>query len=182
MEEMLSNLCRRMELQLIPLNLHFDYAVSCGSAVCRVDWTRLQAGILNIAASSAQYAHSFGKKDAVLLFRCCRAGEFLRFLLEDDVSLPSDLFTDENSAPQLDESGQPLPFKRIGYRILERAVQEAGGICFLDDRSPGIRIRFQIPVSDELPAFDLHDAPAYYSDASPNNRTDPVRIMLSDLF
>ena len=35
MEEMLSNLCRRMELQLIPLNLRFDYAVSCGSAVCR---------------------------------------------------------------------------------------------------------------------------------------------------
>lgn len=181
-EEMLSSLCRRMELQLIPLNLHFDYAVNCGSAVCRVDWTRLQAGILNIAASSAQYAHSFGKKDAVLLFRCCRAGEFLRFLLEDDVSLFSDLFTDENSALQLDESGQPLPSKRIGYRILERAVQEAGGICFLDDRSPGIRIRFQIPVSDGLPAFDLHDAPAYYSDASPNNRTDPVRIMLSDLF
>lgn len=180
----LLRIMQELDFRLIPAGVRLDYEIDCGNAVCMLDRDRIAIGILNMLAASVRYCRSSGIQNGVFTCRCKEADGELRLLLSDTCSVFSEL----RSAPsaenflKLDVTGELFPLKRVGYEILERAVEDSGGSCLLENSSPGIRILIRLPILEDRPELRVEDEPVYTAQRDMNGRTSLVNIMLADLF
>lgn len=184
MGDYLLRIMQELDFRLIPVDVRVDYEIDCGNVVCMLDKERLEIGILNMAAASVRYFRNSGIQDGFLSCRCTEADGELRILLSDNCSIFSELRSVPSMANflKLDATGEVIPLKRVGYEILERAVENAGGSCLLENCSPGIRILIRLPILEDSAEFRVEDEPAYTVQRDMNGRASLVNIMLADLF
>lgn len=181
MQPYLLEILRQLEFRLIPAGIGLEYSVECQNAVCLIPKERLEIGILNMAAASARYLRVQSDKNRLLTCRCTNEESELRILLTDNCSsffeMEEGILGDEI---RLDTTGEIIPFKKIGYQILEQAVLDAKGSCLLENGRPGIRLLVRIPVQgDTLP--QVEDEPAYTPSRSTTGRFSLVNIQMSGL-
>lgn len=179
MEDCLLRILHELEFRLIPLGLRIEYDVNCGGAVCLADRGRLEAGLLNLAAGTVHCFRQKGGTGSLLSCRCWTADGSVQLLLTDNCSDAADLCAQREPQLRLDSSGELLPLKRMGYDILERAVEDAGGTCILAGLSPGIQVMIRLPMEED--ALRLRDEPAYTLPRSQDGRTSLMNVLLAGL-
>lgn len=181
MQPYLLEILRQLEFRLIPAGIGLEYSVDCQDAVCLIPKERLEIGLLNMAAASARYLRVQSEKKRLLTCRCTAEHGELRILLTNNCSsifeIEEGILGDEI---RLDSTGELVPFKKIGYRILERAVSDAKGSCLLENGRPGIRLLVRIPVQDGL-LPKVEDEPVYTPSRNTNGRFGLVNIQMSGL-
>ena len=179
MEDCLLRILHELEFRLIPLGLRLEYDIDCDGAVCLADRNRLEAGILNLAAGTVHCFRQKGGTGSLLSCRCWTADGSVQLLLTDNCSDAADLCAQREPQLRLDSSGELLPLKRMGYDILMRAVEDAGGTCILAGLSPGIQVMIRLPMEED--ALRLRDEPAYTLPRSQDGRTSLMNVLLAGL-
>ncbi len=142
---------------------------------------QLLKDILEGGAAAVRYLRMSGAQDGSITFRCgVKSGE-LRMLLQDTCSDFSELRSRDSVGTylKLDTTGEVLPLKRMGYELLEQAVENSDGSCLLENGNPGVRLLIRLPLSSEKPR--LADEPAYRASNDSSGRASLMNIILADL-
>ena len=181
MQAFLLRLLQEAEFRLAAAGIRLEYTVDCGEAVCRLPQDRLEAGLLNMMAASARYLKEEPEGNRVLSCRCTAEDGEVRLLLSDSRSACGEIGNCSfGSSMQLDSTGEVMPLKGIGYRILERAAADAGGSCLLENGRPGIRLLLRLPEAGKR-SPRVEDRPAYTPSCDPDGRFRLANILLSGL-
>lgn len=181
MEEYLLELFRALDFRMVPAGVRMEYQVECGDAVCLLEKKRFETGFLHMVAAAVRYLRMSGAQDGSITFRCgVKSGE-LRMLLQDTCSDFSELRSRDSVGTylKLDTTGEVLPLKRMGYELLEQAVENSDGSCLLENGNPGVRLLIRLPLSSEKPR--LADEPAYRASNDSSGRASLMNIILADL-